>query len=72
MKVDLAITFCCKELQIEMVKREWWLSIDTENDKIKLVPSEDESLWRETCPFCNRTMEDVVDVDIDSKGVLLR
>ena len=64
MIVDLAITFCCQKLQIEMIKRDWWLSIDTQNDKIKLVPSEHEELWRETCPFCNRTMEDVVDVDI--------
>ncbi len=60
----MAITFCCKELQIDMVKRGWWFSIDTKDSKVVLLYGENELIWRETCPFCQRSVEDVVDVDI--------
>lgn len=63
MKVDFAITFCCEELQIAMVKREWWFSIATTTGKVVLLDEHDK-LWRHTCPFCCRQMEDMVDVDI--------
>jgi hypothetical protein len=64
MLVDFAITFCCSELQRAMIMRDWWFSIDPVTTKVTLRPSEDETQWRHTCPFCLRNMEDVMDVDI--------
>lgn len=64
MKVDFAITYCCQELQLAMIKREWWFQIDTNVGKCSLTDENDE-LFRLSCPYCNRSMEDVMDISIE-------
>lgn len=66
MKVDFAITYCCQELQLAMINREWWFEIDTDIAKVFLTDENDDpKLFRQTCPYCSRGMDDVVDVAIE-------
>ena len=67
MKVDFAITYCCENLHLAMIKREWWFQIDTATATCILS---DENDTNETthCPFCKRSMDDVVDVSIEGNN----
>lgn len=66
-KVDFAITYCCENLHLAMIKREWWFKIDTDSAKVTLS-DEDDLEERFTCPYCNRSMDDVVDVSIEGNN----
>lgn len=57
--VELQITYCCQDLQIAMVKREWKFQVDTRNKDVVLVDTVDNE-WQSTCPFCHREVADWV------------
>jgi hypothetical protein len=63
MNIEFAITYCCENLQLAMIKREWWFQLDINTGKCILVDEND--MTRLTCPYCYRSMEDVVDVIIE-------
>lgn len=64
MKIDFAFTYCCDGLQSAISSREWWFQIDTILGKVSLTDIND-SITRPTCPFCDRHMEDIIDIDIE-------
>jgi hypothetical protein len=64
MKVEFAITYCCQSLNTAVLNREWWFQIDTNNSKCSLIDVND-IIKRPTCPFCDTSIDDVLDVSIE-------
>jgi hypothetical protein len=65
--VTFAITYCCQELQIAMIKREYWFEFDTNASNCVLIDENNDIVIGDKCPFCHRSMEDVVDLIIEKK-----
>jgi hypothetical protein len=60
--IQFAITYCCQELHLAMIKREYWFEMDTNTKTTILVDNDNK--WSGTCPFCHRNIEDVVDIEV--------
>jgi len=64
MNIEFGITFCCSDLQIAMVKREFWFGIDTNSMIVFIIDdrNEENPSRRVRCPYCGRHATDVVEM----------